>query len=273
MTLKLMYITNNPNIAQIAEKSGVDWIFVDLEVNGKKERQGHLDTVISCHHIDDVKKIKEVLSTSLLLVRVNPIYKESKKEINKVIDNGADIIMLPFFHDEKEVKIFIKYVDQRAQICLLLETPEAVKNLDKILNIEGIDYIHIGLNDLHIGYSKKFMFELLSDGTVESLCKKIGEKNILYGFGGIAQLGQGALPSENIIAEHYRLSSSMAILSRSFCDAEKIIDINKIASIFKTGVSNIRKYESKLEKESANFFEENRNDVCLKIEKILKGLN
>ena len=38
--LKLMYITNNVDVAKIAENNGVDRIFVDLEVIGKKERQG-----------------------------------------------------------------------------------------------------------------------------------------------------------------------------------------------------------------------------------------
>ena len=33
--LKLMYITNNVDVAKIAENSGVDRIFVDLEVIGK----------------------------------------------------------------------------------------------------------------------------------------------------------------------------------------------------------------------------------------------
>ena len=31
MSIKLMYITNKPEIAQIAESSGVDRIFVDME--------------------------------------------------------------------------------------------------------------------------------------------------------------------------------------------------------------------------------------------------
>jgi len=39
MPLKLMYITNDAEIAKIAENAGVDWIFVDLEINGKEERQ------------------------------------------------------------------------------------------------------------------------------------------------------------------------------------------------------------------------------------------
>ena len=58
MPLKLMYITDQPEIAQIAESAGVDRIFVDLEYIGKSDRQGGLDTVQSHHTIDDVKKIK-----------------------------------------------------------------------------------------------------------------------------------------------------------------------------------------------------------------------
>jgi len=211
-----MYITNKEEIAQIAEKSGVDWIFIDLEINGKVERQGHLDTVISRHHIEDVKKVKQALTKSKLLVRVNPIYDGSEEEINTVINDGADIVMLPFFKSKEEVSKFIGYVNGRATTCFLCETPEAVKKIDDILSVKGIDLMHIGLNDLHLGYGMKFMFELLANGTVEMLCNKIKEKGISYGFGGIAQLGQGTLPAENIITEHYRLGSTMAILSRGF---------------------------------------------------------
>jgi len=188
-----MYITNDVNIAKIAENSGVDWIFIDLETIGKEKRQGHLDTVISRHNICDVKKVREVLTKSELLVRVNPIFKGSKEEIEKVIYDGADIVMLPYFMGKDEVETFVDYVNGKAKVCLLLETPVAVENIDAILTVQGIDYIHIGLNDLHLGYKMKFMFELLADGTVDMLCHKIKERDIPYGFGGIAQLGQGTL--------------------------------------------------------------------------------
>ena len=39
MPLKLMYITNRPDVALIAEQNGVDRIFVDMEYIGKAERQ------------------------------------------------------------------------------------------------------------------------------------------------------------------------------------------------------------------------------------------
>ncbi len=272
MPLKLMYITNNEQIAKIAEGSGVDWIFIDLEINGKEERQGKGDTVISCHHIDDVKKIKKALTKSELLVRINPIYGSSKEEIDRVILDGADIVMLPFFKCKEEVEIFVEYVNEKAQTCLLLETCEAVENIDSILGVQNIDYIHVGLNDLHLGYKQKFMFEPLADGTVDKICKKVKERNIPYGFGGIAQLGQGTLPAERILAEHYRLGSSMVILARSFCDAKKVRDIARFNEIFTTGVKVMRDFESKLPGKTIEYFESNRDTVVNKVHEIVMGL-
>lgn len=104
----------------------------------------------------------------------------------------------------------------------------------------------------------KFMFELLADGTVEKLCNKVRNKGIPYGFGGIAQLGQGMLPAEHVIAEHYRLGSSMAILSRSFCNINKIDSIDEAKEVFDRGVTEIRVYEEQLKEKEKNFFEENR---------------
>lgn len=258
MSLNLMYITNDTRIANIAENSGVDWIFIDLEINGKEDRQGHLDTVISRHHINDVKKIKEVLNKSKLLVRVNPIFEGSKSEIDRVIEDGADIVMLPFFKKEEEVAEFIDYVGGRAKTMLLLETPEAAESIDDILSVDGIDYIHIGLNDLHLGYGMQFMFELLADGTVEILCKKIRNKGIPYGFGGIAKLGQGDLPADNVIAEHYRLGSTMAILSRTFCNVNKVKSVDEAQEVFQRGVFEVREYEADLKGKNEEFFDENR---------------
>ncbi len=61
MALKLMYLTNDPKIAKIAQDVSVDRIFLDLETRGKAERQANMDTVISHNSIDDVKKLSAVL--------------------------------------------------------------------------------------------------------------------------------------------------------------------------------------------------------------------
>lgn len=228
MAIKLMYITNRPEIAQIAESAGVDRIFVDLEFIGKSVRQKGLDTVQSHHSLEDVQKIRSAVTKAEVLARVNPIHEKSsefissEEEIKKVIDNGAKIVMLPYFKTVREVERFITAVNEKARTMLLIETPEAVNVIDEILTVKGIDEVFIGLNDLSLGYGKNFMFELLSDGTVDQLCRKFQDKNIPFGFGGIASIGKGMLPSENVLIEHYRLGSSCAILSRSFCNVNEI---------------------------------------------------
>ena len=274
--LKLMYITNRPDIAQIAESAGVDRIFVDMEFIGKDARQKGLDTV-KCHHtVDDVRAVKNAVASAQVLVRVNPIhdalsdYFSSEDEINAVIEAGADIVMLPYFRTAGAVSRFLGTVNGRARTMLLLETPEAVENLDQILALPGIDEIHIGLNDLAIGYGRKFMFELLADGTVEQLCFRLRKRGIPFGFGGIASIGKGLLPSEYIIKEHYRLGSGCVILSRSFCDVAKLHHIGMINATFIRGVREIRDLERQCEKHSS-FFYENEKELIRLVDNICKG--
>lgn len=268
MSLTLMYITNNPQVAVIAQKYGVDRIWVDLETLGKEERQGHIDSVKSHHSVDDIKKIVPLLDHAEMLVRVNPLNAKSEEEINAVIDAGADLVMLPMWKNAKDVKKFIKLVGGRAGTILLLETKEAVESLDEVLNVEGIDEIHIGLNDLHLSYNMHFMFEPLADGMVEKICKKISNYNIPYGFGGIAKLGYGDLPAENIIQEHYRLGSTRAILSRSFCNTEKISSTEEIENAFSANMKSLREYEKIAENLSAENYLDNKKIVIEKVNKI-----
>lgn len=281
--LNLMYITNRPEIAQIAEENGVDWIFVDMEFIGKDKRQGGLNTVQNHHTIEDVRNIKQTLKKAKVLVRVNPIhgammntdgsiaYTDSMTEIESAIEAGADIVMLPFFHTVDEVKNFVHFVENannkmerygnnRAQACLLLETPEAAILIDDILNIPGIDMIHIGLNDLHLAMRMKFMFQLLANGIVEQLTKKIKAKGIPFGFGGIASLHGGALPGSYVLKEHYRLGSSMVILGRSFCNTNIVTDLDEVREIFRKGIAEIRALENEAQ-QALDYFDKNHNTV------------
>lgn len=268
--IKLMYITNNPTIAEIADSAGVDRVFIDLEVVGKAERQGGMDTVQSHHSISDIPIVKQKLRNSELLVRSNPIYNDSKNEINKIVTSGADIIMLPFFKTAEEVTHFVDYVGGRARTMLLFETKESVDCIDEILAIDGIDEYYIGLNDLHLSYGLDFMFQLLADGTVDNIVTKFKATGKPYGFGGIAKLGGGLLPAEHVIAEHYRLGSTIGILSRSFCNCDKVSDKNIILSLFDDGVSEIRTLEYNLANQSGEFFEENHKFVINAVNDIVR---
>lgn len=259
--LTLMYITNNPAVAMVAEKNGVQRIWVDLETLGKEERQRNMNSVKSRHCIHDIEVISDILTTSEMLVRVNPINETSRDEIDRVIDAGADMVMLPMWKTKEEVKAFLNFVRGRAKTSLLLETREAAENIDEIIAMGGFDEIHIGLNDLHLGYGLTFMFELLADGTVEKLCNKFKEAGIPYGFGGIARIGEGMLPAEKIVMEHYRLGSTRAILSRSFCNAEEIKDIRIIESVFSENMARLREYEKSIAFISDEEYTENTKAV------------
>ena len=276
MSLKLMYITNRTDVASIADENGVDRIFIDMEYIGKEQRQGGMDSVKCFHTVADVKAVRKVLKNSELLVRVNPIheatdeYCSSREEINAVVEAGADIIMLPMAKTVSEIESFVEYVGGRAKTMLLLETSEAADNIEAMLSVGGIDEVHIGLNDLHLSKGKSFMFELLTDGTVDSLCEKIKNFGIPYGFGGIARLGYGMLPAERVITEHYRLGSSMAILSRSFCNIDKANGLGEIKKTFEYEMDKIREFEQGVSKYTKEQFEANRVETTALVKKIVE---
>lgn len=270
--LKLMYITNDPQTALIAEHAGVDRIFVDLETVGKELRQGGMNTVKSHHTLEDVRALRKVLTRSELLVRVNQIYPGSEEEIREAIDSGADILMLPYFKSAEQVRTFLRFVDGRTKTMLLFETPESVEHIDEILALDGIDECFIGLNDLHLGYHRKFMFELLADGTVEKLCRRFAKAGKPYGFGGIARVGTGTLPAERILGEHVRLDSSAVILSRSFCNTAEITDYDEISNIFFTEVPKIREAEQMYQKYDVDRLDANHLFVQEAVQKITEKM-
>lgn len=266
--MEYLYITNDPKIAKICEENDViPWI--DLETLGKEERQKGMDTVKSKHSIEDIVKIKKVISKVPILVRINPLNSESKTEIDRVITAGADIIMLPMFKNAVDVKKFVELVDNRVKIMLLLETKEAVEDIDNILKIPEVNMIHIGLNDLHLSYGLNFMFELLENGIVDKLCSKFQEYNIQYGIGGIAKLGFGKIPSEFIINQYYILGCSRVILSRSFCNYKKYSNYTEFEKSFKDELTKI-KYFTKAIKSCSELY---RDNTSKKLKKVLKRCN
>lgn len=214
--LKLMILAADSQSAIEAQSAGVDRIFYDLEWIGKNERQFGRNTVKSNNSIDDIPTVREVLKESELLVRTNPIHAYSKEEVEKAISYGADVLMLPMVIDHHDVETYVSLVKGRAKVCIMIETAASLTRLDQILAVPGVDEIFVGLNDLHISMGLTFMFELLSGGVVEYIAEKCNKANIPFGFGGIARIGEGMLPSDYILGEHMRLGSTSVILSRTF---------------------------------------------------------
>lgn len=269
--LQLMILASDPNSAIDAQKAGIDRIFYDLEWIGKNERQHGRNTVKSNNNIDDIPAVRKVLTSSSLLVRTNPIHAYSKAEIDKAIEYGADILMLPMAMDHHDVEHYVDMVAGRAKTCIMIETAAAMTRLDSILSVPGVDEIFVGLNDLHISMGLTFMFELLSGGLVEYIAKKCNYAGIPFGFGGIARIGEGDLPSDYILGEHVRLGSTSVILSRTFKGVAGV-DKNARTINLSEEVQKVRKRLEEIEKWDVECFNQNCIEITNAVDIVVRKM-
>jgi 2-keto-3-deoxy-L-rhamnonate aldolase RhmA len=272
MSMRLLYITKDTAVGQIAERAGVDWIFVDMEYRGKSERQANRDTVISAHTLYDVKAMRKAIRRSQLMVRINPWGEWSPEEVEGVVQAGAEIVMLPLFTTAVEVSEFVRQVAGRVKTCLLLETLAGIAVLDDILAVPGIDYVHIGLNDLHIERGSTFMFEFLADGGVDAIAAKLRAAGITFGFGGMARIGGLVPPAELILSEHFRLGSTGVILSRSFCHPSQANGTEAFQAMFQQEVAKVRAEEARLAQADAGYFERVRLQVINEVAMVVRQM-
>ncbi len=220
-SIDLLLITADAPLARAAMEAGIDWVFIDLEIKGKHARQGHRDTVISGHTIDDIVRVRQVIPTHNLLVRIDPWNEESSTQVESVLQAGAGAIMLPMFVHADEVRRFTEAVAGRARTFGLVETPGALENMDEILESGGLDQIHFGINDLSLALGRDFLFEVMADGSLNQAVDKCRSYGMRFGIGGVGRIGTGDLSADLILAEHERLGSQAVILSRSFTDGKK----------------------------------------------------
>ncbi len=263
-----MFITNDPNFAKAIYDSGVSRIFIDLEVNGKQKRQGHLDSVKSKHSFEDVIAIRKVVPEAELLVRLNPFYEGTHKEVDRAIHAGADLIMLPMFRTLKEVEALSEMVDGRAGIIPLFETPESLDLVQAISRLRGVSEVYVGLNDLHLALHMDFMFEPLTKGLVEQVAKAAKQVGIPFGFGGIARIDEGDVTGSMVLGEHLRLKSDSVILSRTFYRQEEGVDDAK--NIFLSEIKRLRDEEARLAKRTGKQVEIDHERFCQAVDSIVK---
>lgn len=271
-SIQFLFITNSRDLASFAVESGVDRIFLDLEILGKQARQGDLDTVISRHSVADLAVLRAVVPAGRLLVRVNPLHDGTEAEIDRVVRDGADIVMLPMFHGPAEVDRFCHFVAGRARTCLLVETVGAMRTLADCVRIAGVDEVHIGLNDLHLELGQRFMFEPLADGLVDGMVQVLREAGVPFGIGGVARAGEGLLPAELLLGEHARLGSSGTILSRTFHRQARTVDEIRAQMDFPAEVAKLRRAHAAYALSSAFELESNHDEVTRRVRAIAATL-
>ena len=160
--MRFWIILISPELAIYCVKNGVDRIFLDLEKIGKIKRQGHLNTWITDHKKSDISKLKNCLPKGKLIVRLNPWNSKSISEIEFAIKNGADFLMLPMIKSYDQISSFSSAVSNQVPIIPLIETAESLELIPKIIKLEGVKELYIGLNDLRLSLGYKFIFEPIS---------------------------------------------------------------------------------------------------------------
>jgi hypothetical protein len=179
--------------------------------------------------------------------------------------------MLPMVMDQHDVEHYVDMVAGRAKVSIMIETAAAMARLDKILAVQGVDELFIGLNDLHISMGLTFMFELLSGGIVEYIAEKCNKAGMPFGFGGIARIGEGDLPSDYILGEHVRLGSQSVILSRTFKGMAGV-DKNARPIDLIEEVQKVRNRICEIEQWSEKQHAENRAKIELAVDKVINKI-
>jgi hypothetical protein len=225
----LTVITRDAGLARRADDAGVDRIGVDVERLRKYERQGHIPNArISDHELTHLAELRSSVRRASLFARLNSLHAQSRDEIDRAIEAGAAVLMLPFFTAGAEVERFVRLVDRRARVVLLLETAAAVVRLHDVLAADGIDEVMVGLNDLSLSMGAVSPFEIVASDMMATVAARVLARGCAFGFGGLARIGDGTLPvpPDLVIAQHARLGSTSAWLARSFFgDAPAGIDI------------------------------------------------
>jgi len=175
----------NPNIIRIFERAGNDFAIVDDE-----------------HGCFDYSQVSGLITVANgiglpIVIRVPGVTREY---ITKVLDMGADGILVPMVNKIEQAKEIVKYAkytplgargisttrahtnygvsnlceyldaaNKRVNVCIQLETKEAVDRVEEFAAIEGIDSLFIGPNDLAGDYG--IPGEVTSDKIFDAVSK------------------------------------------------------------------------------------------------------
>jgi citrate lyase beta subunit len=215
-------MTDDAELAGAADEAGVDRVGLDLERLGKQERQGaYPERRISDHRLEQLPSLRARLERAHAFARVNPLNPDSADEIDRAIDAGAEVLMLPYFHTAAEVETFVRLVRGRAFVSLLLETAAAVDDVAAIARVGGVGEVVVGLNDLSLDLGVSNQFTLLVSPLLDCVADEVRQAGLAFGFGGLADPANDALPvpPSLVYAQYPRLGATRAFVARRFTAA------------------------------------------------------
>lgn len=215
----LTAITSDPAFIRAADNAGVDRVGIDIERLGKACRQGHIaGSRISDQRLEELSIVAQHVRRAEVFVRVNPVHARSGTEIDQAVALGAQTVMLPQFKSAEEVERFVELLGGRATPVLLLETAEALAQLNDIVRVGGVTEVMVGLNDMHMALGMSNHFEVVVSDTMAWIGDVVRGAGLRFGFGGVAHPEDLSLPvpPDLVMAQYSRLGGTSAWLSRSF---------------------------------------------------------
>lgn len=213
--------TSDPDTARVADSAGIDRIGIDLERLGKLARQAGMGTWVSPHTLDDLERLRPAVTRAQLFARTDPLHDGTPGEVERALAAGADVLMLPMFRGADEVARYVELVGGRARVVGLLETAEAVADVEAVAGVPGLDELHIGINDLALSLGLPNRFWVLLDPAAKRVARAAAAAAVPLGLGGIGRVTDTTLPipPDLIYAQYARLGATAALISRSFLAA------------------------------------------------------
>lgn len=252
--------SGDPILAARADAAGVDRIGLDLEVIGKAERQKSLGTWISPHRADQLRVMRQAVTRGELFCRINPIHDGSKTEIDRVIEYGVDVLMLPMFTTVEEVETFVGLIDGRAKAVLLLEHRLAAERVEQIVRVPGLDCIHVGLTDLALSLNAPIRFALMASDLMDRIAAAVHGQGLRLCVGGIGRAMDDSqpIPTDMIYSQYARLNATGALISRAFFGSNPMaIDVAAEVRACRRRIAHWRQCDSdQLEAAHRRFVEE-----------------
>lgn len=214
--MHLIYIANDKRACESADECGIDYLMIDLELVGKAHRQSLKDSRISAHTLDDIYKCRDFLKKSKLLVRIDP-NGDLREQAKVVCEANVDAIMIPMIRTASQLRRTLAYFEGTITCIPLIETLDALDNINEIIRAASCDYVHIGLNDLHLEANFNFMFSMFNDKRLLKCLSDLKAANVAYGIGGVAPINQqDKLSPKSVISLLNYTGARGVILSRAF---------------------------------------------------------
>jgi hypothetical protein len=167
---------------------------------------------VSPHRAEDLAALE--LRRARRFARVEP----REPQVERLLELGAEVLMLPMVAGPREAQAFAAAVAGRATVVLLVERAEAVAAIGELVRVDGVDEVHLGLNDLALSLGLPNRWLALAGDVPARVGSAVCEAGLRFGLAGIGRVGDTTLPvpADLVYAQFARTGATAALLARSF---------------------------------------------------------